>query len=199
MSTNWTLVRTTQPSVLPVSLVEAKAHLRLSSSDTTHDDNLTLLLNAATERVEQDLDRQLISCSFRQDQFCWNENDNAYGEVNLKKKSVTGITSVSYYDTDGTLQALSSSLYSVDLGRGSIFTDPDTEWPTLKPRKHNAVSIVFTAGFGSDATTVPRVFKQAILLCIGKWFYDPGQEGSALHSQEVAYDRLINLLHRPAY
>ena len=200
MTANWTLARTTAPaSNLPVSVSQVKSHLRLSPDDTTHDAELQLLIEAATERLEQDLDRQLMTASYKQTQFDWNVDDNLKGEVKLYKKQITLIQSVKYYDEDGSQVTLTSSDYVFDLGRGSLFVDPGNEWPTVEPNNPNAVEVIFTAGYGTDAACIPRLMKTAILLCVGKWFFDPAQEGSALHSQEVAYERVVSTLMRSSY
>ena len=199
MTANWTINRTTSPSSLVVSVAQAKSHLRLSPSDTTHDDQLQLLIEAATERLEQDLDRQIMTATYEQTQFDWNENDPLKGEVKLYKKAITNIQSVKYFDEDGVENTMASSAYIFDAGRGSLFVDPGEDWPTVEPNNPNAVKVTFSAGYGTDATCAPRTMKTAILLCVGKWFFDPAQEGSALHSQEVDYERLVSTLMRSSY
>lgn len=199
MTANWTLIRTTSPSSLPVSVAQAKSHLNLNPDDTTHNDKLQLLIEAATERLEQDLDRQILTATYKQTQFDWNVDDALKGELKLYKKAVTVIQSVKYYNEDRTLVTMSSSDYIFDTGRCSLFVQPGKEWPTVETDNPNAVEVTFTAGYGADAACAPRMMKTAILLCVGKWFYDPAQEGSALHSQEVAYERLVSTLMRSSY
>jgi uncharacterized phiE125 gp8 family phage protein len=200
MATNWTLTRVTSPSNLPVSLSEVKDHLRLSSSDTTHDNHLQLLIEAATERLEDDIDRQIINANYRQSQLVWSEEDNLVGSIKLYKRAITDVVSVQYYDEDNVLQTLDPSKYEYDAGRTRVWLAAGEQWPSLSSDKTgNKVEIVFTAGYGSADTTVPRSMKAAILLCVGKWFFDPAQEGSALHSQEVAYERLVMTLMRSTY
>ena len=179
--------------------MEAKRHLRLSENDATHDENLTLLLTAATERLEQDIDRQILAASYQQTQFCWNETDDPRAEVKLYKRAVTAVTSVKRIDESGSELTLDPADYIFDAARGSLFPTGDNGWPSLMPNNPNAVTIDFDAGYGIDAACVPRLFKAAILLCVGKWFFDPAQEGSALHSQEVAYERIVALLMRSTY
>ena len=199
MTANWTLIRTTSPSSLPVTVAQAKSHLNLNPDDTTHNDKLQLLIEAATERLEQDLDRQILTATYKQTQFDWNVDDALKGELKIYKKAVTVIQSVKYYNEDGTLVTMSSDDYIFDTGRCSLFVQPGEEWPTVETDNPNAVEVTFTAGYGADAACVPRMMKTAILLCVGKWFYDPAQEGSALHSQEVAYERLVSTLMRSSY
>ena len=180
-------------------MAQAKSHLNLNPDDTTHNDKLQLLIEAATERLEQDLDRQILTATYKQTQFDWNVDDALKGELKLYKKAVTVIQSVKYYNEDGTLVTMSSDDYIFDTGRCSLFVKPGEEWPTVETDNPNAVEVTFTAGYGADAACVPRMMKTAILLCVGKWFYDPAQEGSALHSQEVAYERLVSTLMRSSY
>lgn len=198
MTTNWTIKRTSNPSSLPVNLAEAKAHLRLNQNDPTHNENLTLLITAATERLEQDIDRQLMTATYQQSQFCWQEYSDNRLEVKLYKKAVTAIDSVKWIDEDGVEQTMDAADYIFDAARGSLFPTTD-DWPDVKPYTSNAVAIDFTAGYGVDPDCVPRLFKAAILLTVGKWFFDPAQEGSALHSQEVAYERIVTILMRSTY
>lgn len=202
MASNWTIKRTSNPSELPLSLAEVKAHLRLNQNDPTHDENLNLLIEAAVERLQQDLDRQFITSTYEQTQFCWvdDEQSSRYGdEVKIHKKAVTTVSAVTYVGEDGAEQTLDPSAYVFDLARGSLFPTPGTQWPSVQSDNPNAIKIAFTAGYGADNACIPRLFKAALLLCIGKWFFDPAQEGSALHSQEVAYERIVALLMRSSY
>ena len=42
-----------------------------------------MLLEAATERLEQDLDRQIMTATYRHAQYDWNPNDNTDGYFKL--------------------------------------------------------------------------------------------------------------------
>jgi len=198
MTTNWAIKRTSPVQNLPVTLAEVKSHLRLNVNDPTHDENLTLLTEAAAERLEQDLDRQLITATYLQTQFKWNEPDTSV-EVRLRSRAVLSVSSVKYVDSDGADQTLDTADYVFDSARGSLFPVSGGQWPGVQHENPNAISIAFTAGYGSDAGCMPRLFKAAILLGVGKWFFDPAQEGSALHSQEIAYEKIVTLLMRSSY
>lgn len=197
MTTNWTLERTSNPSNLPVSLAEVKAHLRIASSDTSHDDHLTLLLAAAAERLEQDIDRQFINATYKLTLFDW---PGPQDEVHLHRRQVQSITSVAYVDADGNPQSLVEDTgFTFDAGRSSIFPMPGECWPTVEADNHKAITITFVSGYGTTEATVPRLLKAAILLTVGKWFSDPAQEASSLHSQETAYQNIVMLLMRASY
>lgn len=124
MTTNWTIQRKTSPSTLPVSVAQAKSHLNLNLDDSTHNDKLQDLIIAATERLEQDIDRQIITATYEQTQFEWNEDDEQRGELKLYKKAVTVIQSVKYYDSDGTLVTMPEADYIFDAGRCSLLFHP---------------------------------------------------------------------------
>ena len=198
MTTNWAIRRTSPVQNLPVTLAEVKSHLRLNANDPTHDANLLLLTEAAAERLEQDLDRQLINADYLQTQFLWHEEGQTV-EVRLRSRAVLSVSSVKYVDSDGTDQTLDTADYVFDSARGSLFPVSGGQWPGVQHENPNAISIAFTAGYGSDAGCMPRLFKAAILLGVGKWFFDPAQEGSALHSQEIAYEKIVTLLMRSSY
>lgn len=200
MTTHWTLIRTTAPTSAPVSLQEAKSHLRISQNDPSHDENLSLLIDAATERFQRDIDTQIISCSFRQDQCDWTVNGegNDTTAISLRIGGVTAVSSIQYIDADGSLQTLDPSQYRFDQGRSLVLPAAGAVWPELMPDLHDAVQVTFSAGVqGGDC--VPRLFKSAILLTVGKYFYDPAQESSSLHSQETAYKMIVRNLLRTSY
>ena len=183
--TNWTLKRTSNPSELPVSLSEVKSHLRLAPSDTTQDSELTLLIIAAAERLERDINRQIISATYEM-------STCEFGDyILIPVRPVTAVASVSYLDTDGNSQALAD--YRFDDARQAVIPAINGTFPTTLDDP-NAVTIVFTAGYGADGDCLPRLIKAAIMLCVGKWFFDPAQESSGLHSTEAAYDRIIRNL-----
>jgi uncharacterized phiE125 gp8 family phage protein len=200
MATHWTLNRVSHPQNLPVSLEEVKKHLRLSEADDTHDSHLLLLIEAAVERLEDDIDRQIISADYLQSQLSWCVGNETEGSIKLYKRAITSIASVTYYDSDDNLQTLDPSKYVFDSGRTRLWPARGEEWPALSEQSRpNNVEITFSAGYGESGNTVPRSMKSAVLLCVGKWFFDPAQEGSALHSQEVAYERLVMTLMRSTY
>jgi len=179
-----------------VTLTEIKSHLRLNENDESHDANLTLLIQGASERLEHDIDRQLFTSTYEQTQFSFG---GTVAELRLRTKAVTQVVSVKYIDTDGTEQTMLDTDYTFDAGRGSLFPTAGTQWPEVQQDNPNAITVELVAGYGSDSSCMPRLLKAAIMLGVGKWFYDPAQEGSALHSQEIAYEKIVTLLMRSSY
>lgn len=182
------LKRITAPTVLPVSLAEAKAHLRV---DTTDDDTLiTALVWAATEAAEQHTGRALTPQAW---QLTLDEFPDA---LELTRLPAVSVTSITYADTDGVDQTLAGSAYSLDtaddFGFAYIVPAYDTTWPDTRDQI-NAVTVVYQAGY-ADAASVPESIKAWIKLQVGAMFENREAEvvgsGSAI---SLGYaDRLLD-------
>jgi len=156
----------TAPDVEPVTLDEAKRHLRISSD--SDDLYVSALITAAREMVESFTERALISQSWEiyLDEF---PTGNPTYEVEMPLPPLSAVASVKYYDSDDQLQTLSSDEYHVDTKRKPGRLVAVDDWPDTYDRP-NAVTIAFTAGYGASGDTVPTPIKQAILLLIGEMY-----------------------------
>lgn len=185
---SWTVRRTSNPSELPVSVAELKDHLNLAQTDISQDSKLEILIGAATERVEKDTGgRQIITATYVY-------NACEFGDsVLLPIRPISSVTSVAYLDADGISQALNPADWVFDASRREVRPAVGKEFPTVYDDP-SAVTVEFSAGYGTDGDCIPRLLKAAIMLCAANWFYDPAQEASALHSQESPYNNIIRLL-----
>ncbi|HTT98962.1 MAG TPA: head-tail connector protein [Rhizomicrobium sp.] len=144
----------TPPSVEPVTLDEAKLHLKV---DTTDDDALIeRLITAARARAEWHTGRAFITQSWVLWSDCWAEL------VEIPLPPLQAVTAVNVYAGDGTATTIDASNYTVDAASqparvlfGCI--------PPIALRAINAVSIAFTAGYGDAAGDVPAPVCEAIL------------------------------------
>lgn len=150
---------TTPATVFPVTLSEAKEHLRVDG--TAEDDYIAGLVAAATSHVEVHCGRSYSA------QGLTLYLHTFAPEIVLLRGPVSEVSSVQYLDEAGVLQTLSASVYDTDL-----FSDPATitlaagqSWPAVAQRR-NAVQIEYTVGAG-DA---PKPVKMAIKLLVGQWF-----------------------------
>lgn len=157
------LRKTVEPALEPVSLEEAKDHLRVLGSD--EDDYITALISVAREFVETITGRSLITQTWLVtfDSFCGTR-------LYLPRPPVQSVTSVQYRDTtDGSLQTHSDSLYEVNL-----VSEPSAirfdELPNYDIEKENPIQVTFVSGYGDAATDVPRNLVHAIKLLIGHWY-----------------------------
>jgi uncharacterized phiE125 gp8 family phage protein len=194
MNPNWTLTRTSSPSGLAVSLDEAKKHLRVSG--TSQDDEITLLIEASTEKLERDINRGIISATWQQAMYCFPSDS---GMIELMLGMNTGVSSITYVDSDGVTQTLDSADWSYSSSRGGVFCESTDGWPEVyQETKSDKVFINFTCGV-TDEGCVPRLFKQAILLEVGRAYFDPAQENTLNTDNGKSYEMLVRKLIRSSY
>jgi len=195
MNPNWTLARLTSQSGQAVSLAEVKSHLRISGSD--QDDHLELLIEASTEKLERDINRGVMSSTWQQAMYSF-PAENA--PIQLMMGMSTSVSSITYVDSDGVTQTLDSSKWTYSQARGCIFNaDPDNSWPeTYLDIKGDMVTVSFTCGV-SDSGCVPRLMKQAILLEVGRAYFDPAQENQGNTDNGKSYEMIVRKLIRSSY
>ena len=148
------------PAVEPVTLTEAKLHLRLSTSAwdaveyDTEDDLLNSLIETARGYVENYTHRAIITQTW----IAYLETfPNAVRLPFPPFQSITSITVEGVAFTDFTAST-----------EGII--EPDDLWPTLSSDPGaNPIEITFISGYGL-AVSVPAPIKHAILLLIAHWY-----------------------------
>ena len=160
-----TSVLVTAPAVEPISLSEAKEHLRVDGSD--EDTLISGLISAAVSHVDADgvLGRAMISQTWAY----WTRSSP--GVVTLPMSPFQSLTSVEYYDADNALQSATASDFETRLAGDRVTLRPKSGkvWPPAYTRE-DAIKITYVAGFGAAATDVPQSIRQALLLLIGHWY-----------------------------
>ena len=164
------------PAVEPVTLAEAKLWLRVDQSD--EDALISDLITTARISVEEEINRQLITATWRlaMDWFGFNwtaanragTNLDLFGlsnyPIELPRPPLQSVTSVTYYDTAGVLQTLPVTAYQVTTVPliAQILPTPWTFWPLPQLGRAGAVQVTYVAGYGGSAGSVPTPIKQAI-------------------------------------
>jgi uncharacterized phiE125 gp8 family phage protein len=188
----------TGPTDEPVSLDEAKAHLRAESDD---DALIASLIATARQSVETITGRALMPQTWELalDEFprrLGRSCPDAHVEaIDLPKPPIISLQSVKYVDTNGALQTLAEAAYQLD-----DYSEParllpayGTSWPAAR-RQPNAVLIRFQAGY-ADAASVPQQIKQWMLMRIGA-MYENREEiivGQRVVSVDLPFvDRLLD-------
>lgn len=176
----------TAASVLPVSLSDAKAHLRVDVSD---DDTLiTAMIWAAAQSAEQITGRALTPQT-------WELTLDAFEDVlELTRVPVASITSVKYVDTSGVLQTLDGALYTLstadDFAFATVTPVYGSSWPSTRDQI-NAVVVRYSAGY-ADAASVPESIKSWIKLQVGAMYENREREG-AVQTHALGFaDRLLD-------
>lgn len=166
-----------------VSLTEAKDQCFVTGSDD--DTLLTTLITVAREYAEARTWKQIIPAT-----YTLYLDDFPTGIIELPKPPVIAVASVKYYDSDDTLQTVSSSDYQVDLKSKPARIKPEDSWHSADDRL-NAVEIVFTAGYddSDEEHKLPKKIKQAMLIMIKHWFENRSavviNEGRSVDVKEV--------------
>jgi uncharacterized phiE125 gp8 family phage protein len=156
------LVLTTAPLTEPVSLDDAKLHLRVDID--TDDTLINALIIAARQHIENVLNRSLITQTWD----LWLDEFPGDDYIELPKPPLSSVSSLKYYDTSDTVATWAAANYFVDTKSepGRLCLAYGITWPTTTLRDFNGVDITFVAGYGA-ATAVPKPIKQAMLLLIG--------------------------------
>lgn len=170
----------TAPSVEPLTVAEAKTHLRVR-----HDDEDTLissLILSARQRVEEVGGLALTTQT-------WELALDAFpnGTILLPRSPLQSVTSITYTDTNGDSQTVSSDDYTVDTRSrpGLVHLAFGQTWPATRDIP-NAVVVRYVAGFGDDATDVPAPVRQALLLELGTLY---------AHREDVVTGTVVTPLH----
>jgi len=188
------LIQTAEPTSEPVSLAQAKAHLRLDSDNTAEDALISLLISAARRYAESYTGRSFITQGWRLvlDSFPgpgimgvpWGSTytlpPNA---IVLERGNVQSISTIVYRDMSGATQTVVFDAASNGIQRstdGTIVADLSGAparitpafgriWPIPIP-EIGAVAVNYTAGYGDTAGNVPAGIAQWILMRVGTMY-----------------------------
>ena len=156
----------------PISLQDAKDRLEFGTTTEDDDRKIQSLIPVAVEMVETDCQRAIVNRTWKlyMDEF-------PCEEIELRMPPIVSVTSVTYTDSDGATQTVSSTLYDTDLvgEPGRIRPASGTSgWPTAACVP-NAVTVNFTAGYGE--TPIPYTLIEAMLLALKALYYgcEPGE------------------------
>jgi uncharacterized phiE125 gp8 family phage protein len=160
------LIVTTAATVEPVTLAEAKAHLRVTH--TSDDALIGALITAAREDAEQITGRALAAASYR-----WASSETVSSVLRLPLWPVSAVTALTYEDADGARQTMASGDYTLDSDRSTVTIDPLPDFIAN-------VSVAFDVA--PDA--VPETCKSAIKMLV---------EHMYAGTDRTAADRLLHL------
>lgn len=179
------LTQATAPSVEPVSVSEAKQHLRVDTSDD--DSYIAALIVAARQWAETYLDRTLISTQWtiRMDSF---PHEIELPRPPMSSSGTTTATSITYTITDTQETAtLSSSSYRVDRSStpGVIRNLYGESWPSHL-MDQNSVTVTWWGGYGAAGSDVPAAIRHAILMHVAH-LYERRLAADTMSSNEVPF------------
>ena len=193
------------PAAEPVTLAEAKEHLRVDASYTDTDTLITGQIIGARQYAENHLRRALmtqtwkyIADSFTGAGLIGIQTGRTFSlpghALILEKSPVISVESITYLDFSGVRQIMPATDYALDLVSEPCRITPvfGKIWPIALPQI-GAVEINFTAGYGA-AAAVPELIKIAIKLLI-EAAYDASfnDKGNLEHERKIkAAENLMN-------
>ncbi|HEX4535233.1 MAG TPA: head-tail connector protein [Rhizomicrobium sp.] len=167
----------TPPAIEPVTLDEAKAHLKV---DTAADDALiTSLIAAARARAEWHMGRALITQSWTLWLDCWPD------VIEIPLPPLQAVTSITAYALNDAATVLDAATYQVDLASSRVALKANAA-PPVNLRKLNAIAVAFTAGYGDEASDVPAPIREAILQMIAELYANRGDANAEVSTSALA-------------
>jgi uncharacterized phiE125 gp8 family phage protein len=183
----------TPPAEEPVTLLEAKGHLRVDHS--TDDGLIEIQIAAARQLIEAVTGRALVTQTWRLDLSAFPAEPEP---IVLPRAPTASLTSVQYLDTNGTLTTLDAANYLLladsgpTAGPAQLVPAYGVLWPATREQP-NAVRITFVAGYGL-AVAVPPPLKAAILLHVGDLY---ANREAATAGTEIAVNPTVDRLTAP--
>lgn len=161
----------TGPTQEPLSLQEAKDHLRVTAAD--EDGLIAGYILAARQFVEDQTRRRFLTqtLDYTLDDWPYTSAGGYYRtRIELPVLPVASITSLKYYDTTGTQQTMSSSDYVLRNATGPIaYIEPayGVTWPAVRCQSE---AITVRMVVGGTLSEVPNPLMQAMRMMIGHWY-----------------------------
>lgn len=159
--------RITEPVVEPVSVAEAKAHLRVDAEFAEDDLYIQSLITSARIHVENVSDRTLIRSQWqiKLDNF-------PSSDIELPKPPImSDAVVVTYIPSDRVYNPVAFTDFRTDRDSTPAVIRPQWNgtWPTARGAE-NDVTITYWAGFGESGQKVPAPARHCILLMVGHWY-----------------------------
>lgn len=170
------LILVTPPVRQPITVAELRDYLKIG---TDEDVKLAYLIKAATLKIENETKQKIVVQTWKQ------VYDDFPDVVKFELQPVRSITSVTYYDLDGSLISLDSTQYRKNLEANPAFlTYPYLTlfWPYTEFGRLSAVSVSYTVGYDSvnpsDPTAelakpIPDDLRQAIFMTAAHFYSNP--------------------------
>lgn len=154
-----------EPAVEPISLAEAKSHLRVTFAD--EDAAIAGMIVAARQWIEEQTYRQLVTATW---DLVLDEFPSGDDKILVPRAPLQTVSAITYTDMAGDQQTLDPTLYVVSNSRqpGVIRPAYGQVWPTALDTP-DAVTVRFVAGYG-NAGQVPELLRAAIKLLVGQMY-----------------------------
>lgn len=160
---------------------------------TADDTRINEAIATATDYVQRRIGQQLIQATLKQtyDRF------PVDGVFRLDRRPISSVSSLKYYDVDGTLQTIASTNYFVDTDSrpARLILKSSYSIPEVQDERPSAVLLEYVAGY-SSTTLIPPGVMTAVNQLTKHLYENPGIViTSGAVPQEIPYtlDAMINL------
>jgi uncharacterized phiE125 gp8 family phage protein len=180
---------TVQPTAQPISLDEARTHLRVTpfGSPLAHPDDayISALIAAAREWCEEYLRRALSTQTIELGL------DEFPTSIELPLAPVQSVESIIYIDNAGAEQTVATSVYTLDTYNDTIELQYNQSWPATRTQD-NAITVTIVVGYTNgespDTFPFPSPIKAAMLLIIGNLYENRVQD--AMSGSRLTFNSL---------
>lgn len=147
----------TEATIKPITLDEAKKHLRLPLDQNDDDWLIEMMIAAATDKAESETNRSLINRTLSLRVY-------ATAKIELPKPPLVSISSVKIIDVDDVETTLTTDDYTLD----TVPLVPELAITNLSNAKY--VVVQYIAGFGAAAANVPQNIRNWMLCRINTMY-----------------------------
>lgn len=169
----------TGPALEPVSLNDAKAHLRVDHDDD--DALLTAAIVSARVHVEAATRRVLIEQT-------WRIHLDRWPRTRILRLAVAPLISVDVVrirDAEGGSSTVDAGEYEVDTAAVPGRLVLAASAPAPVGRVVNAIEIDVTAGYGPSSLDVPSPLRHAVMMLVAHWYEHRGAVGHDLAGETL--------------
>ena len=177
------------PAVEPVSLADAKAHLRLDGPD--ENDLVLGLVRAARVSVEAATRLRLVDQTWRVVLDSWPSD----GVVALPLAPVRSVSALRIASPGGAPVGHAPALARLDSSGDPPRLRPDPALPA-PGTAIGGIEIDLVCGFGAAPESVPEPLRLAIRLLVGRWFAARG-DGDGASARPADVEALLAPFRRP--
>lgn len=169
----WDVNTTTHPTVEPITLAQAKSHLRYTGTDAAEEAYISRLVVASRLTIEEQTNRTFHQTARTLTLDRWPRHVT----VLLPYPPIISVASVKYYDPDGAQQTVSSGNYRVitTAEPGRVEPISTFAWPTIQTRAA-AIEVAYlsgyitTAGGPADMAAARAQSIEAVYLLLEHWY-----------------------------
>ncbi len=153
-----------------ITLAQARSYLRLTSTDVS-DSDLTAFIKAAQAASERFTRLTLFTTIFK------TTRDFFLQEFLLRRAPLISVTSVERLISDVLTTVDATIFKAIDtdiINYGSIVLKANQVWPHDQDDEARAITITFSAGFGTTSTDLPDDLIEGMKRVLGDLFEDRG-------------------------